>query len=64
LFRYCQGVIDFDARISGGAFDLCMPEQKLDRPEISSSEGGLQPKASSAILATKTADRDPPYGPI
>jgi hypothetical protein len=35
LFRYCQGVIDFDAQISDGAFDLCMPEQKLDGPEIS-----------------------------
>jgi hypothetical protein len=35
LFRYCQGVIYFDAKISDGAFDLCVPEQKLDSPEIS-----------------------------
>ncbi len=35
LFRYCQGVIYFDAQISDGAFDLGVPEQKLDRPEIS-----------------------------
>jgi hypothetical protein len=34
LFRYCQGVIYFDAQISDGAFDLGVPEQKLDRPEI------------------------------
>jgi hypothetical protein len=34
LFRYCQGVIDFDAQISDGAFDLGVPEQKLDRSEI------------------------------
>src|SRR5882757_4805235 len=33
LFRYCQGVIYFDAQISDGAFDLRVPEQKLDRPE-------------------------------
>ena len=37
LFRYCQGVIYFDAQISDGAFDFCVPEQKLDRPEISSA---------------------------
>jgi hypothetical protein len=35
LFRYCQGVIYFDAQISDGAFDLRVPEQKLDRHEIS-----------------------------
>jgi hypothetical protein len=26
LFRYCRGVIYFDAQISDGAFDLCVPE--------------------------------------
>jgi hypothetical protein len=35
LFRYRQGVIYLDAEISDGAFDLGVPEQKLDRPEIS-----------------------------
>jgi hypothetical protein len=35
LFRYCQGVIYLDAQISDGAFDRGVPEQKLDRPEIS-----------------------------
>jgi len=37
LFRYGQGVIHFDAQISDRAFDLRMPEQKLDGPEIASS---------------------------
>lgn len=35
LFRYCQGVIDLNAQIPDRAFDLGMPEQKLDGPEIS-----------------------------
>jgi len=35
LFRYRQGIIYLDAQIPDGAFDLCMPEQKLDSPEIS-----------------------------
>src|SRR5438132_9221123 len=34
LFRYCQGVIDFDAEIAHRAFDLGVPEQKLDSPEV------------------------------
>lgn len=34
LFRYCQGVIDLNAEISHCAFDLGMPKQELDRPEI------------------------------
>ena len=36
LFRYCEGIIGFDAEISDRAFDLCMSEQKLDGPEIAS----------------------------
>ena len=35
LFRYRQGVIDLDAEIPDRAFNLGMPEQKLDGPEIS-----------------------------
>ena len=35
LFRYRQGVIDLDAEIPDRAFDLGMPEQELDGPEIS-----------------------------
>jgi hypothetical protein len=35
LFRYCQGVIDLDAEIPNRAFDLGIPEQELDGPEIS-----------------------------
>jgi hypothetical protein len=34
LFRYCQGVIYFDAQISDGAFDFCVPEQHLDHANI------------------------------
>ena len=34
LFRYCQGVIDLDAEISDRAFDLGMPEQQLDSPQV------------------------------
>ena|ERR1700682_6483564 len=34
LFRYCQCVIDLNAEISDRAFDLCMPKQELDSPEI------------------------------
>jgi hypothetical protein len=34
LFRYCQRIIDLDAEIPNRAFDLGMPEQKLDSPEI------------------------------
>ncbi len=36
VFRYCEGIIYFDAEISDRAFDLCMSEQKLDGPEIAS----------------------------
>jgi hypothetical protein len=46
LFRYCEGIIDFDAEISNRAFDLCMSEQKLDGPEIASppvDQGSLRP---------------------
>jgi hypothetical protein len=35
LFRYCQGVIYFDAQVSDRAFDLGMSKQKLNGPEIS-----------------------------
>lgn len=31
-----DGVIDLDAEISNGAFDLRMPEQKLNRSEVAS----------------------------
>jgi hypothetical protein len=34
LFRYCQGVIDLDAEIPDRAFDLGVPEQQLDGPEV------------------------------
>jgi hypothetical protein len=34
LFRYRQGVIDLDAEIPHRAFDLGMPEQELDSPQV------------------------------
>jgi hypothetical protein len=34
LFRYRQGVIDLNAEIPDRAFDLGMPKQKLNGPEI------------------------------
>jgi hypothetical protein len=37
LFRYCQGIIHFDAQISNRAFDLGVAKQKLDAPEIASA---------------------------
>jgi hypothetical protein len=37
LFRYCQGVINLDAKISDRAFDLGMPEQQLDSPQVARS---------------------------
>ena len=36
LFRYCEGIIYFDAEVSDRAFDLGMSEQELDGPEIAS----------------------------
>jgi hypothetical protein len=45
LFRNCQGVIDLDAKISDCAFDLGMPEQELDRPQVARppiNQGGLR----------------------
>jgi hypothetical protein len=36
LFRYCQRVINLNAEISHRAFDLGVPEQELDSPEIAS----------------------------
>jgi hypothetical protein len=34
LFRYCEGVIDLNAEIPDRAFDLGVPEQKLDSPQV------------------------------
>ncbi len=32
LFRYCQGIVHFDAQISNRAFDLGVAKQKAGRP--------------------------------
>jgi hypothetical protein len=37
LFRYCKRVINFDAQIANGAFDLGVAEQKLDGAEIANA---------------------------
>ena len=34
LFCYGQGVIDLDAEVSDGAFDLGVAEQKLHGPQL------------------------------
>ena len=36
-FRYCQGVIDLDAKISDRALNLGMPKQELDSPQVACS---------------------------
>jgi hypothetical protein len=35
LLDYGKRVVYFDSKIANGAFDLCMPEQQLDRSKIS-----------------------------
>jgi hypothetical protein len=37
LFRYCQSVIDLDAKIPDRAFDLGMTEQELNGPQVACS---------------------------
>jgi hypothetical protein len=34
LFRYGKGIIDLDAKVPDGAFDLCVPEQELHGAQI------------------------------
>jgi hypothetical protein len=46
LFRYCQGVIYFDAQVSDRAFNLGMSKQKLNGPEISGSPEQLKAEAT------------------
>lgn len=37
LFRYCESIINFDAKVSDGTLDLGMPEQELNRPQVACS---------------------------
>jgi hypothetical protein len=37
LFRYRQGIVDLNAQVPDRAFDLRMPEQELNRPQIASA---------------------------
>ena len=64
LFRYCQGVIDLDAEIPDRAFDLGMPKQELDGPEISRppvNQGGFgtAQRVSPEQLRVKSNAADP-----
>jgi hypothetical protein len=46
LFRYGKGIIDLDAKVPDGAFDLPVPEQELHRAEIAGTpvdQGRLGP---------------------
>jgi hypothetical protein len=45
LFRYCDSIIDLDAEISDGALNLGVPQQELNRPQItcpSIDQGGFR----------------------
>jgi hypothetical protein len=35
LFRYCQRIVNLNAKIPDGALNFAMAEQKLDRAQIS-----------------------------
>ena len=37
LFRYREGIIYLNAEVSYGAFDFCVSEQELNRPQIPGS---------------------------
>ena len=46
LFRYGEGIIDLDAKVPDGAFDLCVPEQQLNGAQIAGTpidQGRLGP---------------------
>jgi hypothetical protein len=46
LFRYGKGIVDLDAKISDGAFDPCVTEQKLHGSQITGTpvdQGCLRP---------------------
>jgi hypothetical protein len=46
LFRYGKGIIDHNAKVPDGAFDLCVPEQELPGAPIAGTpidQGRLGP---------------------
>jgi hypothetical protein len=46
LFRYGQSIVDLDAKVPNGAFDLCMSKQELHGAQITGApvdQGGLGP---------------------
>ena len=34
LFRDAERIVDLDAEVANGAFQLCVPEEQLDRPQV------------------------------
>jgi len=55
LFRYCQGIVYLNAKISDRAFDLGVAKQKLDSPEIAGApvnQGSL--RASERMRSEKS----------
>jgi hypothetical protein len=67
LFRYCKRVINFDAQIANGAFDLGVAEQKLDGTEIASAAVYERRLGSARRVCPKMARVQPdagnPFGP-
>jgi hypothetical protein len=68
LFRYCQGVIYFDAQVSDRAFDLGMTKEKLNGPEVSCppidqgrfcASQRMRPKGPLLDMKVKTPNRRP-----
>jgi len=46
LVRYGKSIVDLDAKVPNGAFDLCMPKQELHGAQITGApvdQGGLGP---------------------
>jgi hypothetical protein len=65
LFRYGQGVINLDAEVSGGAFDLGVAEQELHRPQVTRTatrETALGRGTSGSSLVLDCANDRREYG--
>ena len=65
LFRYCWGIIDLDAEIPDRAFDLGMPEQELDSPQVARSpvdQGSFAAQGMRPELPRVESDAANPLG--
>jgi hypothetical protein len=51
LFRYGKSIVDLDAKISDGALDLGMPEQKTDQLLIARHWTVRKQSASQKVAA-------------